>query len=270
MGILIIYCIIVVLLGIKIIQLLISKNHKKWLIITSVSESLLLVVGLFAVTIIVVASKNSNNSVTIYGINKETKEYISKNSEDWSQQVANWILGTIGLPSIEQNSINDIPEEKDAVSIVKTEPHDPGYQLFVEDISWEQAKIKCSKMGGHLATITSEEEQQVIDDFLIATELYMNDKGVTRIWIGGTDLEEGEFTWITGEDGQFSLPSDDIYTNWAVGEPSRLDQSSDILENYVLLFYHKTDKCFYWNDAPVDISFWYGDRKNIAYLCEWD
>lgn len=270
MEILIIYCIIVVLLGIDIIQLILSKKKGKRFLISITLESTLLLVGLFTFSIIMIASNHSSKSGTIYGINKETNRYIADTTDDWSQHVANWILGTIGLPSIQLESTNEIQVEEMTPIIVKAEPHDPGYQLFVEDVSWEQARMKCEKMGGHLATITSENEQQVIQDFLFATELYINDKGVTRIWIGGNDLESGEFTWITGEGDEFTLPRDDVYTNWAVGEPSRIDKSSDILENYVLMFYHKIDQCFYWNDAPVDIRYWYSDRKNIAYLCEWD
>lgn len=45
-------------------------------------------------------------------------------------------------------------------------PDEHDYQIFCEDITWEDAKLKCEEMGGHLATITCREEIDKIESYL--------------------------------------------------------------------------------------------------------
>ena len=40
------------------------------------------------------------------------------------------------------------------------------YQLFDESMSWTEAKEYCENLGGHLATITSPEEQESVESLL--------------------------------------------------------------------------------------------------------
>jgi flagellin len=100
-------------------------------------------------------------------------------------------------------------------------------------ITWTAAKAAAEAAGGHLATITSPGEQN-----LIAAQL-----GGTisqNVWLGATDeVTEGEFKWVTGE--AF------LYTNWLSGQP---DNSSN--EDYVDMVAGSNAE---WNDLPDSVGF---------------
>ena len=80
------------------------------------------------------------------------------------------------------------------------------YQFIDKNMSWTKAKTYCEEIGGHLATITDESEQEFINSqmlkFNTQNRLY---------WLGGF-LNNSKWTWVTGE--KFS------YTNWGAGEPT--------------------------------------------------
>ena len=59
-------------------------------------------------------------------------------------------------------------------------------------MSWSEARVYCEKVGGHLATITSADEQKFID--------YLN-KGSKSLWIGAYRDEYFLWYWVTGENG---------------------------------------------------------------------
>lgn len=105
------------------------------------------------------------------------------------------------------------------------------YQVITTELKWEQAELQCELKGGHLATITSQEEQ----DFIYSLT------GKDDTWIGGKCVN-GKWTWITGE--PFS------YTNWNPGQPSG--------GTIYLQFWDGEGK---WDDCT--------DKEKI-YVCEWD
>ncbi|NVN94214.1 MAG: gliding motility-associated C-terminal domain-containing protein [Bacteroidetes bacterium] len=70
---------------------------------------------------------------------------------------------------------------------------------------WQSAKIACQAKGGHLATISSIQENNLLFN-------YCNGYS-QQTWFGFTDeVIEGDWKWITGEPV--------CYTNWAPGEPN--------------------------------------------------
>ena len=76
---------------------------------------------------------------------------------------------------------------------------------------WTDASVMAQSYGGHLATITSQEEQ----DFL----------GNYGGWIGLTDENvEGQWEWVTGEPVN--------YTNWIDGEPNDAGNGEDYVERF--------------------------------------
>lgn len=77
------------------------------------------------------------------------------------------------------------------------------YRIFYDALTWEEAKAACEAKGGHLATITSEEEQQ---------KLNLYNAGNHKLWIGGYKNTEGQWCWVTGEPWK--------YENWGEGEPN--------------------------------------------------
>ncbi|MBI89791.1 MAG: hypothetical protein CMG60_06865, partial [Candidatus Marinimicrobia bacterium] len=85
------------------------------------------------------------------------------------------------------------------------------YYISENAMVWTDASEMAQSYGGHLATVTSQEEQ----DFL----------GGFGGWIGLTDENvEGQWEWVTGE------PVD--YTNWFNGEPNDAGSGEDYVERY--------------------------------------
>lgn len=108
--------------------------------------------------------------------------------------------------------------------------------------SWQEAVEFCERNGGHLVTITSAEEQQVVHNLLSeSTKQYC--------WLGATDRDsEGNWAWITGE--SFSA-----YSNWNSGEPN--DWSS--IEDYAEM---KRDGT--WNDVAMVTQYY----ANLDVSCD--
>lgn len=112
-------------------------------------------------------------------------------------------------------------------------------------LSWHYAKGYCEGLGGHLATITSAEEETAIFNWYKSTSLWRN----RSVYLGANNLS-GEWEWVTGEKFE--------YTNWHQGEPSGYDHTK--VEHYLDYYWEFTSEA--WNDTNE-----YGAN---AFLCEWD
>ena len=84
------------------------------------------------------------------------------------------------------------------------------YKIYFEQLHWDEARLECIKLGGHLATITDAEEQQFIDGLNGSRK---------KLWIGGF-LEDNQWRWVTEEAFEF--------TYWGKGEPNN---SSNVISN---------------------------------------
>lgn len=115
------------------------------------------------------------------------------------------------------------------------------YMAFEEDVTWQQAKARCEKMGGYLACITSESEQAFLAELADGRYLYL----------GGTDeKQEGTWRWIDGSDWK--------YESWLPGQPNNWGGD----ENY-LATYDGGD----WVDVAAEgDGFW----MPYGFVCEWD
>lgn len=104
------------------------------------------------------------------------------------------------------------------------------YYISKQDVTrnWNQSRNIAESLGGHLVTISDQEEEEfIIPDN--AQEFENN------AWIGLTDKEnEGDFQWVTDEDLS--------YTNWCSGEPNDLGT-----EDAVIL--RLDQEC--WNDGDI-------------------
>lgn len=132
-------------------------------------------------------------------------------------------------------------------------PVEHTYQVLVEDLSWDQAEVKCKELGGHLVTISDESEYNEVCRLL-------SESGAKYAWIGCYRTIGGELCWVNGvEDG---------YCNWASGEPSVTDAYDGAHEDYVML--SRTNGVWLYNDSrldPVtDYAKYYSGK--IAYVCE--
>jgi hypothetical protein len=124
---------------------------------------------------------------------------------------------------------------------METDANDHHYQIFREMLSWQEAKEACEAMGGHLATITSADEQKVIEDLNVQEE---------DLWIGASRDESGAWAWVTGEPWS--------YTNWNEGEPNN---SSNVAPNETCAAIWPKG----WNDLANDNLY-----EQSGYICEWD
>ncbi len=120
------------------------------------------------------------------------------------------------------------------------------YQRFDGGLRWHDARDFCALLGGHLATISTAQE----DEFLYTNFGYG--------WLGATDeQEEGVWRWVTGEPWG--------YQNWAPGEPNNCCPSWNCGGTGCTAEYFLTHagapNASRWNDVP-DLS--------IQPICEWD
>lgn len=93
------------------------------------------------------------------------------------------------------------------------------YARYDNILSWTQAETFCQKAGGHLATVTSRRENQVIRALL-------EEAPMGEYFLGGTDsVFEGDWNWSDGD--PFS------YNGWDSGQPDNYmhdDGDEDYLE----------------------------------------
>ena len=138
------------------------------------------------------------------------------------------------------------------------------YYVSEASILWEEAKINCELLGGHLVTISSEEENELVWQGVYANGLNPGGSNNYQAWIGlhqnfdAPDYSEpaGGWEWVTGEPV--------VYSNWAPEEPNNNDQG---------YFVHMTDAngactegddvCGTWDDANIS-----GNLQSAFYVLE--
>lgn len=121
--------------------------------------------------------------------------------------------------------------------------NDHNYYLSDNTASWTQAREVCISNGGHLVSVSSQEENDYIMNFYPGTAIH----------IGLTDeIIEGDFRWVTNE------PLD--YTNWSPGEPNNAYN-----EDYVQLYSNGT-----WNDEQNDNNRYFLEIEDFnLYSLQW-
>lgn len=138
------------------------------------------------------------------------------------------------------------------------------YQLVEVEggqITWTGAKDRAAKTNfsgipGHLATITSGEENL----FIMRT---WEDRIIDK-WLGGYQIPNsqepsGGWTWITGESWN--------YSNWASNEPNQADGEEENALHYKWL--GTGARLGQWNDLS-ESSYEYGNHQMNGYIVEFD
>lgn len=121
------------------------------------------------------------------------------------------------------------------------------YAYYTDADSWEAAEEVCESMGGHLAVITSKEENDALWAFALSV-------GNESAFIGLSDAKkEGNWKWITGE----SLS----YTNWAENQPDGYTNE----ENYGEFSF--SEGYGLWNDYPFAT---HDEVEKTGFICEWE
>ena len=151
------------------------------------------------------------------------------------------------LQVVENNGLKGYPfypgfENSDVLEVdISQKPKQHSYGIFHDTLTWEEAKAACEAKGGHLATITSPEEQKLIES--------LNTQN-SKLWIGGYKNSAGQWCWVTGEPWE--------YQNWGDGEPNN---SSNVVadESCVAVWPSK------WNDLANSNTY-----EQSGYICEWE
>jgi uncharacterized repeat protein (TIGR03803 family) len=103
------------------------------------------------------------------------------------------------------------------------------YYTSIATYRWQDAKMLAITLGGHLATITSQEENNFIFQNGISDSTIEENNSLQGYWIGLNDnAVEGTFVWSTKEPVTF--------TNWDEGQPDNnaskinMDRDADHVE----------------------------------------
>ena len=129
------------------------------------------------------------------------------------------------------------------------------YYISEASISWEDARMQSESLGGHLAVITSPEENELVWQGVYGNGLNPGGTNNYQAWIGlyqdfeSPDYAEpnGGWRWVTDEAVS--------YLNWAANRPANLDQG---------YFVHMTDAngncpegdivCGTWDDSGISAN----------------
>ena len=131
------------------------------------------------------------------------------------------------------------------------------YVAFMQALSFSDAEEYCESLGGHLVTVTSQEEQEVVNH-IIENAQYPEGNIYYAFWFySGAKKVDSQWTWITGE--EFT------YTNWGAEEPDSKDQcymtfASMYEENYN--YHHNIGT---WEDVYETTL-----APAWAFICEWE
>lgn len=114
------------------------------------------------------------------------------------------------------------------------------YAFINKSMLWKDAQQFCEECGGHLATISSLEENDILREMAAAKK-----SGYTAI--GFTDEEEERcWKWVTGEEASF--------TNWNPGEPNNSFGSGQ-------------DHAYMYSSGRWDDGY---DYIQAPFFCEWE
>ena len=132
------------------------------------------------------------------------------------------------------------------------------YYIFTDEKSWYDADDFCKSQNGYLATITSSEEQQFVQQYMQKVKKSLttnnNETWNKELWIGANDLNfEGVWEWSNGE--SFN------YTNWGNNQP---DDSGG--QDYgALLSFLSEGNGYRINEGQWDDT----DAYRCPFICEW-
>ncbi len=152
-----------------------------------------------------------------------------------------------------------------AISYDRQEFSNHYYQVVDQGLTWTEAQAYCEKLGGHLVTITSQQEQSFV-------ETLIKDSPLNVYWIGLYFTEDFVEHWVTGETYE--------YSNWAsqVGEPNH-DLPGELYTHIYArdhIWSSPLQTFGQWSDIrndgvvqdTADVEFYL--LKNSGFICEWD
>ena len=119
------------------------------------------------------------------------------------------------------------------------------YKLYIDQLTWHDARKKCQELGGRLAEVRSVAE----NDFLMRLAI---ERLQPALWLGATD-EAREGTWLWNDGSGLA------YNNFANGQPDRTTRG----QNYLVMMI-KAKPGLWCNQFPKSTDWTPG------FVCEWD
>lgn len=127
------------------------------------------------------------------------------------------------------------------------------YAVFNSEVNWFDAYATCKQIGGHLVTVSSEDEQMMINQIITTAteEMTMTD----YYYWSGLIKDNNVWEWITNEEL--------IYTNWASKEP----------DNSTAQWYMGFTTRMCGGNTHALVGQWedlYHYTATYGFICEWD
>lgn len=210
------------------------------------------------------ASKNPDDVVTTDSQSFLSDEKQSPKAEE-TAKIPQTEVKTEAEPSpITVENMKEVTEETEA----KPEEQEHSYKIIMGDFTWEEAYDDALSHGGYLVNFESDEEFEKVKQIL-----HLNDesKSKLKLWIGGKRTEHSyEYRWIDSENSYGSeILNESGY--WMKNEPSFRDDSMNLDEYYMDIFFYKKENRWVWNDAPNDIiAAVPGYAGTVGYICEFE
>jgi uncharacterized protein (TIGR03067 family) len=125
------------------------------------------------------------------------------------------------------------------------------FALYTEQLSWHAARQRCVELGGRLAEVRSQAENDFLERMVVNRE-------PDGVWLGATDeVQEGRWLWSEG--------SPLTYANWDNTQPNNAGPSG---EHYLMLLV--TIHTGKWWDQPAKSGYGLPGGWKAGYICEWD
>jgi hypothetical protein len=172
---------------------------------------------------------------------------------------------TLGMAACNKSAV---PTESAEGAAAQISSDTSRYAVFNETLNWDEARRRCEELGGHLVTITSQAEQDIVVSMLTNAE---SDTMRNCYFMGACDqMLDGNWQWVTGE------PFD--YINWKKNEP-KPDKGEQYLEIFAKTYVGNsgTTEPGRWNDSMLDGLPYSGAGDEsfftpelTGFICEWD
>ena len=174
----------------------------------------------------------------------------------WDTGIAlSWLSWNYFNPKLYARWVSKDTLEPDAVLV--DEENNRYYERYDTPMTWMDAKRFCEYLGGHLVTITSEREQDLIAENLLANAK----RG--QYSIGITDVtNEGVWEWVTGE--PFT------YSNW---DQHATEPNGGTIENFASMIGKESESNYVvgeWLDLANFDNNKFHASSNTGFICEYE
>ena len=175
----------------------------------------------------------------------------AKNDDTCITEIRFWTKGRNGENTVVYGEAGDGSEDygfeaEPIIPVAASVWNGHSYMLYDNGLYRREAERYCSSMGGHLATVESQEENAFLCQYL--TECGYGNAFFGMVYRG----EEGGWQWVNQEEA--------VYSNWGSGEP---DSSRETKDYAMFSSQYPGGE---WKAGEFGAV---GGEGN-AYLCEWD